>query len=839
MRKPLRLEKLEDRRLMDAQALVVTTVDDVVDPDDGLVSLREAISTANESDVVAGQRDVITFAADLGGTISLDQGQLQITDAVELLGNGSESNIIDAGGESRVFHITDGDFDVMFAAVTITGGFVEDERGASIFAETSGTVTLQDSRLVDGRIVSDELDATAGIDGRVRTTVRLIRSELSGHHGSAAFADTLIVQHSHILDNSSSGLTGWEITVVDSVIGNNLGGGIRGYGQLVRVENSTIHNNSSIEGAGIAIYNSAPLQLISSSISSNTANERGGGIFNRYGWMSIVNSTISSNRVSGLGSDLLGVGGGIATDADYDLRLFNSTITQNVAAIGGGIYRTGENNRVVIHNSVIANNTADDRNRDVHLTWYDAPDDSQDHIDVRSSFIGDASGSGLIVSPTGDADGNRIGSEEEPLDPKLVPIPNRNAQTLLWLPAEDSVLVDTGNNELVEYVVDPFDPAESQIEYDQRGFGFQRIAAGKSDSDLPTVDIGALEFLAVPNYIVGVELNGDQIDADDLNELSQPTDWSTQRSQIQSISIETAKSLPNVRPVDVRVTHFPLNLSESGQPSTGQAVPLTQTQISIDPDQHTLHLHFGDAPLGDGRLEIALTPGVTGAQSVTVGREDGNRLYVLAGDFDGDGSLTTNDLGVLSYWMNQSSAVAPRYVNINGDEVVDIADASVFQGNRLKQIAYPGQPQVPSMTAAEVDQAFASLADPLDVSGDGQITALDALQVINALSRIGDSDSFEWATDTNRDRNTTALDALLIINRLASISSQATVESERTAGYGHATPSVPNGFESASRQRIVEPGQLEPLKLAAWSPEPHKDDSRRFLPSPLQQTQRR
>ena len=60
---------------------------------------------------------------------------------------------------------------------------------------------------------------------------------------------------------------------------------------------------------------------------------------------------------------------------------------------------------------------------------------------------------------------------------------------------------------------------------------------------------------------------------------------------------------------------------------------------------------------------------------------------------------------------------------------------------------------------------------PLDVNRDGQISALDALQVVNALSRAGDaavdpSGSVGRFIDVTGDGEVTALDALRIINAL-------------------------------------------------------------------------
>ena len=87
-----RLESLEDRRLL--AAYTVDTLNDVVAVD-GLVSLREALESANNNsavngDVAAGDvdGDTIDFAASLsGGTISLSLGQLFISDDVTIDGS--------------------------------------------------------------------------------------------------------------------------------------------------------------------------------------------------------------------------------------------------------------------------------------------------------------------------------------------------------------------------------------------------------------------------------------------------------------------------------------------------------------------------------------------------------------------------------------------------------------------------------------------------------------------------------------------------------------------------------------------------------------------------------
>ncbi|MGB7324082.1 MAG: PKD domain-containing protein, partial [Rubripirellula sp.] len=60
---------------------------------------------------------------------------------------------------------------------------------------------------------------------------------------------------------------------------------------------------------------------------------------------------------------------------------------------------------------------------------------------------------------------------------------------------------------------------------------------------------------------------------------------------------------------------------------------------------------------------------------------------------------------------------------------------------------------------------------PTDANGDARTSALDALVIINQISRMQNAEGEELPTafmyDVNRDGNTTALDALMVINQLA------------------------------------------------------------------------
>jgi CSLREA domain-containing protein len=118
-------------------SITVNTLADVVDFNDGVTSLREAIFAAN---TVPGA-DTIDFAPALTangpGTILPTQGELKVTDALTITGPGANLLTIDASGSgptpdmkygdgSRIFNIDDGDFNtheaVSISGLTLTGG---------------------------------------------------------------------------------------------------------------------------------------------------------------------------------------------------------------------------------------------------------------------------------------------------------------------------------------------------------------------------------------------------------------------------------------------------------------------------------------------------------------------------------------------------------------------------------------------------------------------------------------------------------------------------------------------------------------------------------------------
>ncbi len=256
-RRPLRFEPLEDRSLL--SVFNVTTAADVVDPSDGLMSLREAVQAANAN---PGD-DTITFAPGLAGkTITLALGELSLTDTTgktTIVGLGADQLTIDGNQASRIFNIVSG-----------------------VTADISGLT------ITDGH-VSSSIYGNSGSDG-----------------GGILNYGTLTLAESTVSGNSATGVGGGidnagTLTVTNSTLSGNSainGGGIFNDSTLTAV-NSTLAGNAAHTGIGGGIYNvtSGMVTVINGTVFDNSGYTIGGGIAN-YGTLTIGNTIVAGNSAN-------------------------------------------------------------------------------------------------------------------------------------------------------------------------------------------------------------------------------------------------------------------------------------------------------------------------------------------------------------------------------------------------------------------------------------------------------------------------------------------------------------------------------------------------------------
>ena len=256
--------------------------------------------------------------------------------------------------------------------------------------------------------------------------------------GIANAAGGTLILNDCTLGGNTSGISGGGISNdgtltlnTSTVRGNiaNQGGGLfnNGFGVATLVD-SLVTENSAMSGAGILnLFGSVTLR--GSSVVNNSApvfaSIRGAGIHNSDGRVILTNSTVSGNRAGTQSSQ----GGGVyQTGNGAVLTVNNSTITNNVAADGGGIYNGG-GTLVTLRNSILAGNLATiaPNCRAVFLT---------DTVSAGSNLIGDTSGCPVTFGP-----GDLINT-----DARLGPLQNNGGPTPTHALRTSSPAVDAGNS---------------------------------------------------------------------------------------------------------------------------------------------------------------------------------------------------------------------------------------------------------------------------------------------------------------------------------------------------------------------------------------------------------
>jgi hypothetical protein len=240
--------------------------------DRGPGTLRQLLADAAPGDVIA-------FAADLAGTITLDS-ELALERSVTVEGPGAELLALSGGDRQRVLRVAG--VQAELSGLTLRDGRAD--RGGAVL--NHGTLTLR------GVVISDSHATGAG--GGVASDagqLTLLDSEVArnrsdGRGGGLAFA-------------SSSGFVG-----ADSTVGNNVallsGGGIHlDHESVVEVHDSEVVGNWSQQRFGGGIESSGSLTVLRSRIAENQAIGRGAGVGNYAGSLLVESSEIVGNRAIG------------------------------------------------------------------------------------------------------------------------------------------------------------------------------------------------------------------------------------------------------------------------------------------------------------------------------------------------------------------------------------------------------------------------------------------------------------------------------------------------------------------------------------------------------------
>jgi len=539
-RSRLRLEPLEDRAV--PATFTVNTAIDVVNPMDGKLSLREAITKANAApgaDVIVvpgGNGPYLIETAGTGedGNIT---GDFDITDSVTIRGTGAGSTYIGGWEPDRVFDVIGTgphSIQVVLQGLTVRKGNAAGDGGGIRVA--NGDLFMRDAA-VTGNQASG---SGGGISALGAANVTLIRTtvarNLANGGGGGLFVGGVLTAtgstvRRNLANDVGGGLNANTATLTNCTVSGNTsrvhGGGINAMNATLT--NCTVANNTaSVNGGGI---NAIILELTRGAVRGNTAFGSGGGItadsatlasttvsgnFAEFSGGGINASTVGLSRSTVNGNTAARSGGGIIASL---ATLGNSTVSDNSAGMaGGGIYSTtaGLINCTVAGNSagseggginammaVLLNCTIAENFAHVGGGLYHSPGDTfsvkntivaQNMVDFGGTgpdvagesftsgghnLIGDGTG-GSWFSPGTDF----IGTSADPLDPRLGTLKNNGGPTQTMALLAGSPAIDSGDNAANDPVTG------LPITTDQRGFVRKKDGSGHG---VAIVDIGAFE----------------------------------------------------------------------------------------------------------------------------------------------------------------------------------------------------------------------------------------------------------------------------------------------------------------------------------------------------------
>jgi hypothetical protein len=219
---------------------------------------------------------------------------------LEIIGSGAKTTIVDGGGvNSQVVVVgSEPKVQVKLSGMTFRNGAGQED-GGGIY-NCFGTLTVIDSVITGNRISSGHgsYGYGAGIYNCPSSTLTLVNTTISNN--SALIGGAIC--------------NGGTLTIVDSTIGGNVarqheGGGIANYGTLT-ITNSTFSGNmarSSLLGSvaggilnGGLFRSSGTLAINNSTLSGNVARGgKGGGIFNVKGSTVVLQNSIVANNTGG------------------------------------------------------------------------------------------------------------------------------------------------------------------------------------------------------------------------------------------------------------------------------------------------------------------------------------------------------------------------------------------------------------------------------------------------------------------------------------------------------------------------------------------------------------
>lgn len=721
----LAFEQCEDRRL-----LAVYQVTNAGDADVGtpaaVGTLRQAIEDANTN---LGP-DQIIFDLPADSTITLTEGQLFITDAVEIIGTGWDDLTIDASGNDPTPNSTPIDIDpnagpfdppagegdgsrvfrintfgaVTLSGMTITGGDLNFEDGAGI-QHTGGDLTL--SRVVvrenNSTYGTAGIESTVGSNRTLKIENSIIEENISLSRSSALSIDNrgnVVIDNSQIVNNQMSSAA---IADPDSGVDES-SGTVQLFtrdGAATLFRNTTIADNQNYVGSGGGIgletFGTGVVDIINTTVSGNSSKFDGGGIYinsiGTGGSIGVRHSTVFGNTVQNLGpsNSFVARGGGIAF------------------AVFDGL---------TIEHSIVANNVdlADPLSDEADLS-YTTPAGSL--IDASYNVITQVPTDMTLSGGVTPAGNNQIADPMVSVLQDNGGVVLRGRPALTHAPEANSPAVDAGDPIYTES--NPPSYVEGgqtlDLDYDQRRLPYQRVV--DQDPGGAQIDIGALERQGEPgegvrvtDVIVSSSISLDpdySFDAIVTDEQDQPQPRTGVQLDRVPIAATDTITIRFTQPIDVTTDPQAVDDALTLFGTDTQNRPTRVGGATVSPDGLGLTWRFSGWAMGDhysirldadaitnesgthldGEWTNPINRNVTNLAVSTFpsgdGTAGGDFVFVatlLPGDFNGDGDVDIIDFGLFSDGFN-AGLVTAGFLDgdYDGDGDVDIQDFGIFADN--------------------------------------------------------------------------------------------------------------------------------------------------------------
>ena len=369
-----------DARLLLSTMIVKNTSDDP----NNTHSLRYAVNNAASG-------STIKFAPGLTGTITLSNGQFDLTKNLVIIGPGASKLAISGNNSTRMFAVESG-VTATIRGLTFTNGNESDDYGGGIY--NRGKLTLKNCTFSNDKADNyggGLYDAPGGTVSLFNCTFNNDTS--AGDGGGVAVYEGTMNMTGCSINNSTAG-------------GSYYGGGVYNYGGTITVKNSTFSGDTAGEGGG-GLSTEGNAFITNCTFASDSAYEyygEGGGLYN-YSTVHLTNCNFSNDQSNGDGAGVYNYDNAYVTNCTFDHDdagsrsngggfynngygvVTGSTFNNDHGVYGGGLYYDS-NSSGSLTNCTVAANAADATGGGLFVTY------AAGQINVISStFTGNSAGS--------------------------------------------------------------------------------------------------------------------------------------------------------------------------------------------------------------------------------------------------------------------------------------------------------------------------------------------------------------------------------------------------------------------------------------------------------------